>query len=230
MVKVSGLKNLPEVLKIHGENNQQDFSTGVQVDSCGHTAPEKLASPAGVQHDASPAYPGNQINNSFTLTPGIIIISLGRHRTSVRQRPNPLCAAASAFLRKQVTFWSWNMLLLNLTISLEGRNNIKPVSWLCRGCNVLLQWPPVEPGSALVPCAGAETLLIELLGSCSAICWCCSYFVAQGEKGWFLSFSLFIKPSPFIASEPQTALCVHIWEARTSARIQPFKYPTLFFV
>lgn len=138
MVKVPGLKNLPEVLTIYGENSQQEFSAGMQVDAWGHTAPEKLASPAGVQHTAPPctqpcsALPclpwDSQINNSFTFTPGIIIISLCHRRTSVRQRPNPLCAPASAFLRKQVTFWSWKMLLLNLTISLEGRNNIKPAS------------------------------------------------------------------------------------------------------
>lgn len=56
MVKVPGLKNLPEVLTIYGENSQQEFSAGMQVDAWGHTAPEKLASPAGVRHTASPAH------------------------------------------------------------------------------------------------------------------------------------------------------------------------------
>jgi len=62
MVKVALLKNLPNVLKLHGEDNQQGGCAREQRDGpeprkslrC-VPAPEKLASPSGTQSLLSPS-------------------------------------------------------------------------------------------------------------------------------------------------------------------------------
>lgn len=71
-------------------------------------------------------------NKWFLCFPSVwgFVISLGHHSRSVRERHQiPSVPPVSAFLRKQVMVWSWNVLLLNFTVSPEGRDNIKPSSW-----------------------------------------------------------------------------------------------------
>lgn len=147
MVKVAALKNLPNVLKIHREDNQQERSLQgsrrmVQSHtnrSAAYPLRRRRPHPFGFTtvfppaHSMCSALPYRfwdfQINDSFTFFQSEDC-NIPRPSQQIRkgERPNPPCAPASAFLRKQVTGWSWNTLLLNFTISLEGRNNIKPNS------------------------------------------------------------------------------------------------------
>ena len=164
-----------------------------------------------------------RISDSFTFfRSGDCDIPWPQQQVCKGEKPNPPCTPASAFLRKQVTVWSWNMLVLNFAISLEGRNNIKPNSWAL--WRIYRALTVTSCGTRQVPWCQTPAPLLHSSGRCPPPS------LSRRGEGEAISFQLnelspVGKTPPFIVSEPRAAQRVHVWEGRAGTCLQQFKYP-----
>lgn len=158
MVKVAVLKNLPDVLKIHREMNQQEHPARRQKDGpdlhksfCsgrfvqfwtillllthsgkGSINPFGFSTlfPLACSRCSALPYPPRTLNKWMILYFGSGDCNIPWPSQQIcmgeRSKPNLYCS----FCRPEKTghIWSWNTLLLNFSITLEGRNIVKPDS------------------------------------------------------------------------------------------------------